>query len=131
MAYYNPTHEQPQGQYPAPIVYYAAPAIIYQQPAIKLYGPYYKKETSIGLGFIHIVIACISIAAGVVAVVYGAYYGDTIVGIWTGAMVRQINFSTSYNIVISKLLKRHSKARRRTPAYHKFLLSYFYIVLAN
>jgi len=96
MAYYNPAQGHPQGQYPAPIVYYAAPAITYQQAVTKHYGQYYAKETSTGLGATQIVVACVSIAAGIMAIVSGAECYYIGVGIWAGALVRRINFIHSF-----------------------------------
>jgi hypothetical protein len=87
MAYYNPAQEQPQIQiqYTAPIVYYAAPAITYQSAVSRPYGPYYEKQTSTGLGATQIILACLSIAAGVMAIVYGAGWYPVGIGIWGGA----------------------------------------------
>src|SRR6218665_1672135 len=99
MAYYNPAQGHPQGQYPAPIVYYAAPAITYQQAVTKHYSQYYSRETSTGLGATQIVVACVSIAAGIMAIVFDAECYYIGVGIWAGALVRQFKFNTSHNRV--------------------------------
>ena len=100
MAYHNEAQEQPQGQqYPAPIVYYPGPTINYQQPAIKHFGKHYARKTSFGLGITQIVLACASIAAGIMAYEYAAEYYNIGIGMWAGTWVSQFNFSTSRYIV--------------------------------
>lgn len=92
MAYYNSVQEQSQDQYPAPVVYYAAPAFSYQPSVIKHYGPHYDRQTSTGLGATQIVLACISIAAGVMAIVFYAELYPIGIGIWAGAFVSQLQY---------------------------------------
>src|SRR6218665_125786 len=98
MAYYNQAQGHPQGQYPSSVVYYPGPTINYQQAAIKSYGPHYERQSSIGLGATQIVLACVSITAGIMAIVYDADCSYIGVGIWAGAWVSQFNFSTALTI---------------------------------
>lgn len=90
MAHYNPTQGPSQVQHSAPIVYYAAPAINYQPPVTGHYGPHYQRQTSTGLGAAQIVLACVSIAAGAIAIHYYAEYYYVGIGIWAGVFVSKI-----------------------------------------
>ena len=95
MAYYNQAHGHPQGQYPSSVVYYPGPTINYQQAVIKNFGPHYERQSSTGLGATQIVLACVSIAAGIMAIVYDAECYEIGVGIWAGAWVSKFIFSTA------------------------------------
>ena len=99
MAYNNPISGQPQVQYPAPMVFYAAPTGNYQPMVIKNFGPHYKRQTSTGLGATQIVLSCASIAAGIIAILTEAGWYYIGVGIWAGAWVSQLDFSTRNNMV--------------------------------
>src|SRR6218665_2426593 len=90
MAHNNPTPGQPQVQYPAPMVFYAAPMGNYQPTVIKNFGPHYERQSSISLGATQIVLACISIIAGGIAIGYQAALYYLGVGIWAGAWVSQL-----------------------------------------
>lgn len=98
---YNAAQGHPQGQYPASVVYYAAPAINYQQAVVKRNGQRYDSQTSSGLGATQIILACVSVTAGTMAIFYGAHNYQIGIGIWAGPLVSQINCSrsTSQNIV--------------------------------
>lgn len=93
MAYYNSAQGQPQGQYPAPIVYYAVPKIANH------FVPYYKRQASTGLGATQIFLACISIAGQGMSFVYSAQFFFVSFGVWAGAWVSQLKPCTNHYIV--------------------------------